>query len=344
MPKQPVRWGLLSTARINDRLIPHMQALDRCRLVAVASRQQAKADAYAGERNIERAYGRYEDMLDDAEIDAVYISLPNGLHAEWVVRCADAGKHVLCEKPLALSVAQADQMIAAQKRNGVVIQEAAMMRFAHQTSYIRQLVADRAVGDIRLIRGVFTYVLKNPADVRLDPDQGGGSLWDLGSYCVSFARGVLGEEPTDVAAMQTYTDRDVEIDNAAQMRFAGGKIVQFYSSLASFAHVEADMLGTEGRIEMTCPWVNHEARDMHVRVIRHDGSPPHSAWDDGMNNQQVDTKTYKAANAYVCEVESMCDCILNGAPPVLPLSDSRANVAAIVALHNSARTAAAVRL
>ena len=344
MPQDKVCWGLLSTARINERLIPCLRASKRCELVAVASRDQQRAEQYSDRWQIQRAYGSYEAMLADPEIDAVYISLPNGLHAKWAVRSAAAGKHVLCEKPLAISTGQVDQLIEASDRNGVIIQEAAMMRYHPQTRYMRELVARRAAGDIRLIRGVFTYVLENQHDVRLDPAQGGGSLWDLGSYCVSFCRAVLAEEPSEVTALSMAGPSGVDLSLAGQMRFACGAIGQFFSSLASFAHVEADLHGTTGRIKLTSPWVNQLNRDIHVHLIRHDGSPPQSTWDDGMDHQATETRTFRRANGYEHEVASMVGSILDGAEPVVSLADSRCNIGAILGLLESVRTGTTVKL
>lgn len=342
--EQVVRWGLLSTARINDRLIGPLREAERSELVAVASRSDERARVYARQRDIPCAYGSYAQLLADPDIDAIYVSLPNGLHADWSIQCADAGKHVLCEKPLALSIDQVDRMEQAAQRNGVVIQEAAMMRFHPQTKEVQRLVAGGAIGQVRLLRGIFTYVLDNPKDVRMDPEQGGGSLWDLGSYCVRFMRTVMQEEPDEVTGSGIASDRGVDLSLAAQMRFPSGAHAQFFSSFRAFAHVEGDLLGTEGRMQLTSPWVNHLERDIHVRVIRHDGSPRAGAWDDGMLNQTVDTTTHEKADGYRAEVDSMVSSILDGADPVIPLSDSRQNARVILALLDSARTGRAVRI
>ena len=202
MGDKRARWGLLSTARINERLIPCLKRSQRNELIAVASRNRDTADRYAEKHGIAKACGSYEEMLADPAIDVVYLSLPNGLHTEWSLRCAQAGKHVLCEKPLALSVAEVDQLLEAAGRCGVTIQEATMMRFHSQTSYVRDLIARGAIGEVRMGRGLFTFTLERPGDIRLDPAMGGGSVWDLGSYCVSFARTVLQAEPVEVHAVE----------------------------------------------------------------------------------------------------------------------------------------------
>ncbi len=344
MTDKKVRWGLLSTARINERLMEPIRNEVRSELVAVASREGKKAEDYARHWKIPRAYGSYEQLLADGDVDAIYVSLPNGLHTEWSVKCADAGKHVLCEKPLVLTVAEVDQMEQAVRRNGVTIQEAAMMQYHPQTNYIRRLVSGGAIGQIRLVRGVFSYVLENPHDVRMDPEQGGGALWDMGSYCVRFMRTVIGQEPQEVSASQISSERGVDLSFSAQLGFPSGAFGQFYCSFQAFGHVEGDLLGTEGRIHATSPWANQPGYDAHVRVIRHDGSPPRGTWDDGMLNQEVDTKTFPDTNAYQDEVDSMVTSILDGAAPVIPLSDSRQNAAVVVALLQSAREGKTVKV
>ena len=339
-----LKWGLLSTARINDRLIEPIRASARSELLAVASRDEQKAQDYANERQIPRAYGTYEQLLADPDVDIVYISLPNAMHVPWTVRCADAGKHVLCEKPLALTSGEVDRMAEAAERNRVIIQEAAMMRFHPQTRYMRELVDNRAIGDVLLIRGIFTSNMKNDADIRFSPGLGGGSLWDLGSYCVSFVRTVLQAEPVEVNASQIPAETDVDLRLSGQMRFDSGTLVHFYCSFKSFAHVEADLLGTEGRIQLNYPWVNQLGRTAHVKLIRSDLKERRWNWDDGMDRQSVETQIYEDVNAYQDEVDSVVGTVLDGTDPVIPLSDSRHNVAAMVALYESARTGKPVRL
>ena len=338
MADKQARWGLLSTARINERLIPAIRASGRSELLAVASRSDERARAYAKQWDIPRAYSTYEQMLADPEVNVVYLPLPNHLHADWAIRCADAGKHVLCEKPIAITPEEVARMAQAAERNGVIIQEAAMMRFHPQTLYLRELVAKGAIGDVRLIRGVFTFTLENPGDIRMDASMGGGSLWDLGSYCVSFARTVLQAEPVEVSVYQVTGDSDVDLSFSAQMQFPTGALVHFFCSFQSFAHIEADFLGAEGRLYADVPWVNHIGATANVRMTRRGNVEGTSTFSDGMDGRMTDTKTYQNINAYQCEVDSMVESVLDGAEPVISLADSWKNVATIVALHESART------
>ena len=343
MAEKNACWGLLSTARINERLIPALRASGRSELLAVASRSTGRAQAYAKQWDIPHAYGTYQQMLADPAINVIYLSLPNHLHVEWAIKCAEAGKHVLCEKPIAITTEEVTRMAQAAEKNGVIIQEAAMMRFHPQTQYLQELVAKRVIGDVRLIRGVFAFTLENPGDIRLDTNMGGGSLWDLGSYCVSFARTVLQAEPVEVNAYQISGNTGVDLSFSAQMQFPTGTLVQFFSSFQSFAHIEADFLGTEGRIYADIPWANHIGASANVQVTRSGNPEETSTFSDSMEGHTIDTKTYENMNAYQCEIDSMVENVLNGTEPVISLADSWKNVSTIVALHESARTGKPVR-
>ena len=190
-----MRWGLLGTARINRSLIPAIRAGERSTLVAVASRDQARADEYAREWKIPRAFGSYEALVADPGIDAVYVPLPNHLHVEWTVAAARAGKHVLCEKPLALDAAGVDRIAEAARTHKVAIAEAFMYRHQAQTDRVLALVAEGAIGRLRFVRGSFSFPLTRDGDVRLTPEWGGGALWDVGCYPVTYAMLLAGGGP-----------------------------------------------------------------------------------------------------------------------------------------------------
>ncbi len=330
-------WGLLSTARINERVIPAIQRSPRSRLGAVASRSRETAHAFATRWSIPRVYGSYDELLRDPEIDVVYISLPNHLHAEWAVQCANAGKHVLCEKPLALTVAQVDRMAAAARTNGVVIQEAAMMNFHPQTARVRELLAGGLIGEVRVARGLFTFTLERADDIRFNPQMGGGSLWDVGSYCVRWFRTVLAREPYEVMAHQTTDHHGVDTNFSGELRFRDGAVAQFFSSFAAFAWTEADVLGSEGRMYLDMPWVNALERDAHVRWARVQGARAGGTFGDDVAAIAQGAETFESVNAYRDEIAAMVSSILDGAPPTLPLAESRRNTAVIVALLESAR-------
>ena len=327
MAEGPVRWGILGTARINERLIPAIRASERSELLGVASRSQERALAYASEWDIQRAYGAYEEMLSDPEVDVVYISLPNSFHTEWAIACADAGKHVLCEKPLALTPEDVDLMAEASERNGVVVQEATMMRFHAQTRKIQELVSQAAIGELRAMRGTLTFSLTREGDIRLDPRLGGGSLWDVGSYPVCFMRTVLQENPVEVQGLQVSSPSGVDLTFLGQMRFPSGTVGQFFSSFQAVLRTEAELIGSRGTIHLNEPWTNKIGVTATVTIDRKDGSR-------GRDGASV---SYENVNSYRDEVDSMAATILDGADPVISLADSRDNVATIAGLYRSAR-------
>lgn len=343
MVETPVRWGLLSTARINERLMPAFRESARSELVGIASRDPAKATAYANQHGIPNAYGSYEAMLQDPQIDAIYISLPNGFHEEWTVKAAEAGKHVLCEKPLALTVAEVDRMTAAARRNGVIVQEAAMYRFHPQTHKLQQLIVEGAIGEIRFIQAIFCFTLTNEADVRMDPAIGGGALWDIGSYPVSFARTMMGANPTDVVAFQTESDRGVDLTLCGQMRFSGDAVAQFACSFQAVSHWGAEIIGSKGRITLDIPWTHQPGRESHARVIS-SGGPVKATFGDSIDHLLDKTLTFEGRGAYHYQIESMVASIRDGAAPVISLDDSRGNIQTMVALYESAREGQIVKL
>src|SRR4051794_23198642 len=194
MPKEAGKWGIVSTADINRKVIPGAKESDKVELVGVASRTQERADAYAKEWEIPKAYGSYEELLADPEIEAVYISLPNTMHCEWSIRALEAGKHVLSEKPMSRHTDEVEAAFDAAERTGLLLSEAFMYRHNPQTARVRELVRDGAIGELRLIRSAFGYSLYDEANIRLRTDVEGGSLMDVGCYCVSGSR-LLGGEP-----------------------------------------------------------------------------------------------------------------------------------------------------
>ncbi len=317
---QPVlKWGLLSTARINRRLIPAIRAAERAELVAVASRSQARAEAYAAEWSIPRAHGSYQALLDDPDVDAIFISLPNSLHAEWTVRAAGAGKHVLCEKPLAVSVTECDQIIAAAQSAEVVAIEAVMYLHHPLLHKARQLVQEGAVGQVTLVRGALSFFLDRPNDVRWKPQLGGGSLWDVGSYPVSFIRWMAGE-PEEVFGWQTLSESGVDETFAGLLRYESGVLGLFDCGFRELFRSQAEVFGTEGTLIIEQPHVIGP----ESRILLRRGS-------------QEEKISLPEANPYRCEVDALTAAVLDGAPLPVPLASSRANVATMAALYESAR-------
>lgn len=315
-----MNWGLLSTARINRRLIPAIRAADGAELLGVASRDLSRAEAYAAEWDIPRAYGSYDDLLEDPRIDAVYISLPNSLHAEWTIRAAKAGKHVLCEKPLALSVAECERIARAAEAAGVVAAEAVMYLYHPLVHRARELVREGAIGRLTLVRGSYSFVLGNPRNVRWRPELGGGALWDVGSYPVSFARTIAGE-PDEVFGWQSLSVSGVDQSFAGLLRYGSGVLGSFDCGFRGQFRVQAEAVGTEGSLRFERPYVMDEG----TRLLLNRGS----------GDEEVLVQT---ADPYQCEVEAVEAAAGNGIPQPVPLSSSRANVATLVALYESARS------
>jgi predicted dehydrogenase len=326
MMRERLRWGLLSTARINRRLIPAIRAAERSDLVAVASRSQSGADAYAADWEIPRAHGSYEDLLADGDLDAVYISVPNSLHAEWAVKAAEAGKHVLCEKPLAITVSQCDQIIAAAESAGVVIMEALMHLHRSLLRKARALVREGAVGRVELVRGAFSFALDRPGDVRWRPELGGGSLWDIGIYPVSVIRWIAGE-PESVFGWQTLGESGVDAAFAGLLRLAGGALGSFDCGFRQQYRTQVEVVGTEGALVVERPFIFSDKS----RIVLQRG------YDE--ERIQVDEM-----DAYRCEVEALTAAALDGTPLPVPLAFSRANVSTLVALHESAASGKPVQV
>ena len=332
-----VRWGLLGTARINERLIPAIRASERSDLLAVASRSKERAQSYASEWDIQRAYGSYQDMLVDQEIDAVYVSLPNSLHAQWSIACADAGKHVLCEKPLALTPEDVERMAEAGRRNGVLIQEATMMRFHPQTRKVEELISSGVIGELRAMRGILSFSLERKGDIRLDPLLGGGALWDLGSYPVCFMRTMIGANPVEVHGWQVSGTSGVDLTFVGQMRFHTGTVGQFFSSFQAVRRTEADLIGSRGIIHLDQPWLSNTGELASVRIAREDDLRQRGTFGSTPGGPVTETLAFENVNAYQDEVDAMVASILDGADPVISLEDSRDNVATLAALYRSAR-------
>lgn len=327
MPAQPLRWGFLSTARINNALFGPLRTSKRNRLLAVASRSRDKADAYAHEKKIERSYGSYEALLVDPEIDVIYNPLPNHLHAEWTIKAVEAGKHVLCEKPLALTVKEVDAMAAAAREHGRIVAEAFMYRSHAQTLKVKEIVKSGKLGKVKMVHGSFTFVLNGSDDIRWKPEMGGGCMWDIGCYPLSYTRAVLDAEPLEVFGWQVTSPSRVDETFAAQMRFPGDTYAQFDCSFKIPFHVFMEIVGDEATLNILRPFSPGPKETLY---LTHDG--------------KTETIVVKGTGTYIREVEDMADAILLGKQPCVSLADSRANVAAILALFESARAGKPVLL
>ena len=322
-----LNWGLLSTARINNALITPLRSSKRNQLVAVGSRSQASADAYAKEKKIPRAYASYDALLADPEIDVVYISLPNHLHAQWTIKAVEAGKHVLCEKPITLNVEDVDAVKAAARIHGRVVAEAFMYRHHPQTLKVQEMAKSGSLGTLKLIRGSFSYVLSREGDVRLNPEWGGGSIWDIGCYPISYARSVIGQEPLEVFGHQVIGPTGIDDTFVGQMRFADDVLMQFDCSFVIPSHWFMEIVGSEATLSIPSPFKPNENEKIY---LSRDG--------------KTETIKIKGQELYIGEVEDMADAILLGKEPRISLDDSRANVHVIKCLLESAQTGKAIKI
>jgi predicted dehydrogenase len=316
-----LNWGLLSTANINRALINPLRASKRTHLLAVASRSISSAESYAREWNIPRAHGSYEAMLDDPEIDVVYNSLPNHLHAEWTIKALHAGKHVLCEKPFALTLAEVDAMSHTAKETDKVLEEAFMYRHHAQTLKVKEIVDSGALGKLQLIKGAFTFTLTRDTDIRAKKETGGGSIWDIGCYPISYARTMVGAEPVEVFGWQVESPSGTDDSFIGQMRFEDGIHAQFDSGFKSPNRAMIEIVGTEASLMIPHPFKPGKSSEMIL----------------SRKDKQEKIKV-KGSELYLGEVEDMCDAITQNKAPRISHADSRANVAVILALLESARS------
>ncbi len=325
--ERQLNWGLLSTAKINQALIKPLNASKRTRLLAVASRSQSSADAYARDWKIPRAYGSYEAMLADPEIDVVYNSLPNHLHAEWTIKALRAGKHVLCEKPIALSLAEIDEMTSVAKETGKVLAEAFMYLHHAQTLKVKEIVDSGALGKLQLIKGAFTFTLTREGNFRSIKEMGGGSIWDVGCYPISFARMIVGEEPVEVFGWQVEGVGGSEESFIGQMRFANGIHAQFDSGFKSPSRSYMEIVGSEAVLKISAPFKPQVKNELIL--VR--------------GNAEEKIKI-SGTELYIGEVEDMCDAVLMNKPSRISLADSRGNIATILGLIDSANQKKSISL
>jgi predicted dehydrogenase len=314
-----VRWGILGTARINRRLVPALHASSRGKLCAVASRDLARATAHARHYAIPRAVQGYQTLLDDPAIDAVYIPLPNTEHVPWTLAAIAAGKHVLCEKPLALDPHDVDRIAAAAAAAGVLVEEGFMYRHEPQTGRIVSLLRDGAIGAVRAIVSGFTFLLEGEHNIRLDPSLGGGALWDVGCYPVTFALLIAAHEPTMAVGTAHWNASGVDDEFMGLLRFREGLTASIYAGFRAEYRTWLEVLGSTGALTVPNPFkpgpieVLELERGGTIERIEVEGSPM----------------------IFVRQIEDFEARILDGAHPVVPLTESRQTAATIAALYAS---------
>jgi len=319
-------WGIISTAHINRLVIPAAKASPKVDLVAVASRQQRRAEEYARTWGIERAYGSYEALLEDPDIEAVYISLPNTMHCEWSVRAVEAGKHVLCEKPMSRHPEEVEAAFDAADRAERLLSEAFMYRHNPQTRKLRELVDSGAIGEVRLVRSAFSFSLYDPQNIRLRTDVEGGALMDVGCYCVSGSRLAAGAEPESVFGRAWVGESGTDWVFTGSLLFPDDVLALFDCGTALPERDELEVIGNEGSLFLDDPW------HCHVPVIEH----RHAG---GGERTRVEP-----ADSYRLELENLSDAIGGKAELLLGREDAVAQARALEALHRSAETGESVDL
>jgi predicted dehydrogenase len=329
MTKKKVQWGVLSTASIGVRkVIPAMQRGEWSEIAAIASREPGKAETVAKNLGIAKAYGSYEALLADPTIEAIYIPLPNHLHVPWSIKAAEAGKHVLCEKPISLTVAEARALLAARDRTGVKIGEAFMVKTHPQWLRTLELVRSGRIGDLRAISGSFSYFNRDAKNVRNVPEWGGGGLMDIGCYTIVTSRFIFGEEPTRVIGL---IERDPEFKTdrlaSALLDFPSGQAT-FTCSTQLVPYQRMQLFGTKGRIEMEIPF--NAPVEKETRILIDDGR---DVFGGGVTSEIV-----PICNQYTIQGDAFSRAIRGEGEVPSSIEDAIQNMSVIEALFRSEKT------
>jgi len=321
-----LRWGILGAARVNERLMPAIIEADNAKLIAIASRRAGAAAAtlakYAPDETNVLAFDDPDLLLNHAEIDAIYLPMANEEHTEWAIKAIQHGKHVLIEKPMALSVDDIDAISAAAKQHNVMVMEGFMYCFHPQHDAVEQLIKSGAIGEVRTVRTCFSFPMKPARLYRLERDiaNGGGAMWDIGPYAIHTARKWFDTEPTSVMAMAKLLDSGADISLSGILDYEDGRYAQFDMSFERARRSEYEIIGTLGGIKCDTVWQNP------------DDAPVINWWTDAGEQHQL---KLEVANHFVKEVEHFSDCILHNSLPALSIADARANCQAIVAALKS---------
>jgi len=316
--KDRVSWGIISTAHINRRIIPAIAQSSRADLRAVASRDASRAMTYAAQWDIEFGYGSYEELLNDPEIDVVYISLPNDLHAEWIVKALKSRKHVLCEKPICLGLKELKEIEQMQRETGKYAAEAFMYLHHPQTHFFKSLIQEGRIGELRSMMSTFTATFtRGDENYRLSNPKGGGSLWDLGVYPISFFQFLTGMKPESCSGFG-YPDK-LDLRFSGSLYYPGGITGQFTVGFDSAYATQTILIGSTGFVTISHPfnnsakcraWIHGESETLELVLPRHD--------------------------LYLLEIEDMNDVVLKGTSPVISLEQSRGHVETVLKLRASA--------
>jgi xylose dehydrogenase (NAD/NADP) len=326
----PVRWGIIGPGGIaRGAIMPAFEEIDNAVVVAVASRERARASAFAADFRIPRAYAGYDMLVDDPDIEAIYIALPNNLHAEWAIRAMQAGKHVLCEKPLAVTAAEAETMVAVAEETGVLFMEAVMYRFHPRIRDTAALVQDGAIGTPLLVRSSFCFTMAQQENYRNVPEMGGGAVLDVGSYCVNATRLLLNEEPHTVMAMSILADTGTDETLTGLLSFPSGALAQIQCSFGSAEHQSLDVVGTDGSIEIAHPFTTWRNDESSIRLTQAD---------------QSEEIVFAPADHYAIMLSHFSDCVRDRDDLWSPIDDGVGTLRVIDALRRSAASGRAERV
>jgi predicted dehydrogenase len=326
MSAKVLRWGIVSTANIGVRkVIPATQKAERCEVVAIASRDGERAAHVAEELAIPKAHEGYEALLADPDVDAVYLPLPNSEHAAWTVASARAGKHVLCEKPLAMTAAEGEEMVATCASEGVLLMEAFMYRLHPSWEAVRDLVASGRIGRLRAIQSWFSYFNDDPANIRNVMEFGGGALYDIGCYCIDLSRMLFEREPTRIEASLTRDETGTDVITSAILAF-DEDVATFTCSTRAEPDQRVHISGTEGRISVGIPFNIPPDRPTEV-VLTSGGDPP--------VNPSSETITFPTADPYTVQAERFAEAVLDDQPVPIPPEDAIGNLRVIDAIFEA---------
>lgn len=333
--KTKLRWGILGAARVNERLLPAIVEASNSRLVAIASRRPGAAAQtlaqFAPQQQHIRTYDNLEALLDDDEVEAVYVPLANHEHAEWVLRAIEHGKHVLCEKPMALTVTDIEAIKASANQRNVTVMEGFMYRFHPQHTRVQELIRLGIIGEIRSVHASYSFMMKPARIYRLieSVENGGGAMWDIGCYAIHSARMFFDEAPLAVTAVAKYVESGADITTSGIIDYGAGKFAHFDFSFERARRCEYEIIGTKGGIKCHTVW-------------QLPGDVPVLSWwtEEGRQCEE----RLPADNHFRLEIEHFSSCVLTGNKPLLPLEDAKANCQVIVAALQSAAQGRVVRL
>jgi predicted dehydrogenase len=329
METKPLRLGVMGAADVAvSRVIPNLGKTERVIVHAIASRDEQKAKKWAKDLGIAQYFGSYEEMLSKGDVEAVYIPLVNSLHAEWTIKSLHMGKHVICEKPLALGRRDVRNMIGTAQEKGLVLMEAFMYRYHPRNVEVFDMVRRGEIGTLKAIESAFSYVLDDDSSYLMNGDLGGGALYDVGCYPVNVSRMLTGTEPVEVYGTANFTGTEVDMSFEGVMRFPGGVISSFHAAMDEEPRFWYRVIGDRGLIEVPWAFVSF-GRKTHIVVQR---------------NEKRDKKNFAGMDEYRIEFEHFADMIRGAAEPLYPIEDSLKNIAVIEALLKSTRRGNPVRM